>query len=97
MKILIASLVVLASIQATASPSNYCKASKKTTQKIESVRFVELPFQVVQNQIVSALISDKCVRARLSDEEILTLSEMLLSFEYNEDTAKQIIGEFLAQ
>ncbi|WP_374073244.1 hypothetical protein [Bdellovibrio bacteriovorus] len=97
MKMLITSLVVLASLQATAAPSKYCKASKKTTQKIESVRFVELPFQIVQNQIVSALISDKCIRARLSDEEVLTLSGMLLSYEYNEDTAKQIIGEFLAQ
>ncbi|WII70844.1 hypothetical protein QJS83_10265 [Bdellovibrio sp. 22V] len=80
-----------------ASAASYCKASKKTTRQIEQLRIVELPYQIVESKVVKALITDRCVRKRLSDEEILTLKDMLLSYDYSEDTAAQIIGEFLAQ
>nr|WP_295902840.1 hypothetical protein [uncultured Bdellovibrio sp.] len=97
MKSFIVFTMLLTSFQIQAAPAKYCKARKKTAQKIEQMRIVDLPFKAVQNEVVKALISDKCVRSRLDDEEILTLSEMLLSPEYTEDSANQIIGEFLAQ
>ncbi|MFS4460219.1 hypothetical protein [Bdellovibrio sp. HCB2-146] len=97
MKKLILSLtLVLASVQVSAA-SKYCNASKKTTAKIDQLRIVELPFQIVQSEVVKALLVDKCVSKRLSTEEVATLAEMLLNYEYSEDTAAQIIGEFLAQ
>lgn len=95
MKILIAALFSLVALNAAAE--DYCDASEETVSQVQDLRFVELPYQVVEAEIIKLLISDECVKSRLEAEEIRTLTQMLLSFEYNQDTAGQIIGEFLAQ
>ena len=77
--------------------NNYCTASKKTVSQIEQLRIIELPYKIIEVQTVEALMADNCVKSRLSNEDIYTLSQMLLSFETLQFSADRIISEFLAQ
>lgn len=96
MKQLVTFLILLSSFSVFAETSEYCDASKKTVGTVEKMRFVELPYTIVQQEIIKILIADKCIKSRLSHEEISHLSELLLSYEYNTENASSIIGEFLA-
>ncbi len=95
MKFLIALICMIVTFQASAS--TYCRAKATTVKKIEQLRMVDLPYKVVQAQVFQSLGSDKCVKSRLSSDEIKVLTQMLLNPENTQDSAGQIIGEFLAQ
>lgn len=84
-------------LAAQAAPSRYCNATQRTTTRIDQVRIVDLPYPMVQREIINALVTDRCVRSRLSNPEIYTLTQMLLDYNNSQDTAGQIIGEFMAQ
>ena len=97
MKSVFASIIfILASTSAFAANKD-CTASKKTVAQIEQLRIIDLPYKVIEVKTVEALLTDKCVKSRLSNEEIYNLSQLLLSHEYSQDSADQIINEFLAQ
>lgn len=97
MKSVFASVIfVLASTSAFAA-NKYCTVSKKTVSQIEQLRIIDLPYKTIEVKTVEALVTDKCVKSRLSNEEIYTLSQILLSHEHSQDPADQIINEFLAQ
>ena len=76
--------------------SAYCDVNQATTEKIDQVRTVELPVQVVAKEIKETLLADKCVARTLNNKEIDTLIEMLLNFENSRVLSEEIIGEFLA-
>ncbi len=74
----------------------YCAAGEATLQLIEQLRVLDKPYQVLYVHTKIVLRKDSCVRSKLADEEIEALTDLLLSDDYAQDTAEQIIGEFIA-
>lgn len=88
-------VIALASLSTFTSAAEFCKASKKTVTKISELRKVELPYKVVETQIVQALVADKCVRSKLQNEEIYSLTQLLLDFSNKDEASSAIIVEFI--
>jgi len=95
-KIFLVSLVLGFGASFAMAANQYCQAGEATLQVIEQLRVLEKPYQVLYIHTRMVLRNDSCVRSKLVDQEIEALADLLLSDDYAQDTAEQIIGEFIA-
>lgn len=67
----------------------------RTIQEIEAVRFLELPFEIVKDQVTDLLAADPAL-AGMSPDRLADLAGKILGFESRGKTVKQVIEESLS-
>lgn len=96
MKVVLVSVFLCLMSSVSLAAGQYCKADEMAVQMIDQLRALSRHQQVRQAQVKEILQDDACVRSKLVDEEIDALVDLLFSEDYAQDTAEQIIGEFIA-
>lgn len=96
MKVWIVSVLICFLSSVSVADGEYCAADEMAAQMIDQLRALSRHQAFRQAQVKEILQADACVRSKLMDEEIDALVELLFSDDYAQDTAEQIIGEFIA-